>query len=644
MSGCVTAPEFKVNKSMPTQRSKGPNAQEAAQLAKANQALSSADVQTALLLLDDIAKSKSETETYFDALTLMGRILEREGRQDEALKAYLRVINSDFDYAKRSFAIFRVAQIYKAKNNISLAIQYTDLGLQQRDLNIKDRVIFQKLKYPLLIQQEQYAQALDSVDFVIKNSTKHSDIEEAKDVSKNLISIRLNRQQLNKIIGDSRLADYHGLANAELGKSFFYEGNTTQADLYFEKALTQLKANDPIVLQIQDLKKFSSIYTNVNRNAIAVLVPLTGSRRAIGENILRGLQTSMASMGSDMRLIIKDTEADPVIAARQAEKAIFEDRVMGVIGGVTSTSAESIVKVTSKFGVPFLALTPKAGLVENHDYTFQNALPLKVAARKTAEMILKDGRYNRIAILKSADNFGETYSDAFMQVLLDNGKEVEHIQSYNLADRGSLNQAIRALIQVSNAEGREAEYRQKLEEWKTQNPRARRLNPPSVDELLPPIIDFDALFIADSAKNGALVAATLTYFDVEEIPLIGTHLWNSSELVRRAPQQVEAAMFIDSLPPDNAWPDNSCTRSLSQALNANEPNAFTVLGYDAARIFRTALRRGASNRVQFKENLETLPNIEGCLGTLSMDSSRIVNRPVFGLRVINGVITRNEIF
>ncbi|MCO5112750.1 MAG: penicillin-binding protein activator [Bdellovibrionaceae bacterium] len=644
LTSCVTAPEFQVKKVTPTQKSKGPNAQEAIQLKKAQDAIANSDPKTALLILDDIAKSRSETETYFDALILMGRLLEREGRQEEATKAYLRIINSNYDYPKRSFAIFRVAQIYKARGNAGLAIQYIDLGLQQPNLAIKDRVIFQRLKYPLLIQQEQYAQALETADFVIKNATKESEIAEARDVTQNLISIRLNRQQLAKIVNDPSMADYHGLAYVELGKSYFYEGNITQAYQLFDKALTLLKPNDPARLQIQDLKRYSAVYTDIKRNTIAVLVPLTGSRKAIGENVLRGLQTSVGGMGSDIKLIIKDTEASSTKAQALAQQAIFEDRVMGVIGGVTAADAEAIVEVTSKFGVPFLALTPKAGLVENHDYTFQNAFTLKTAARKSAEMVLKEGKYHRIAVLKSADNFGETYAEAFIQVLTDNGKEVQHVESYDLNDRGSLNQAIRKLIQVYSAEGREAEYKQKLEAWKAQNPRARRLNPPSVDELLPPVIDFDALFIADSAKNGALVAATLAYFDVEEIPLIGTHLWNSPELVRRAPQQVEGSVFIDSLPPENSWPANSCTRSLSQALNGREPNAFTVLGYDSARIFRTALRRGSTNRVQFKESLETLPSIEGCLGPLSMDPSRVVNRPVFSLKVQGGSIINTDTF
>lgn len=640
--GCVTAPEFQVKKVVPTQKSKGPNAQEAQQLKKAQESIASGDTQTALLILDDVAKTRSETETYFDALTLMGRLLERDGRQDEAIKAYLRVINSTYDYPKRSFGIFRVAQIYKAKGNLNLAIQYIDLGLQQPNLAVKDSVIFQRLKYPLLIQLEQYAQALESANYVIKNSTKETEIAEARDVTQNLISIRLNRQQLTKIVNDVTMSDYHGLAYTELGKSYFYEGNVNQAYQLFDKALTLLKPQDPARQQIQDLKRYSSVYTDIQRNAVAVLVPLTGSRRAIGENVLRGLQTSVGGMGSDLRLIIKDTEANPSKAQALAQQAIFEDRVMGVIGGVTAADAEAIVSITSKFGVPFLALTPKAGLVENHDYTFQNAFTLKIAARKSAEMVLKEGKYHRIAVLKSADNFGETYAEAFIQVLTDNGKEVQYIESYDLNDRGSLNQAIRKLIQVHSPEGREIEYKQKLEAWKTQNPRARRLNPPSVDELLPPIVDFDALFIADSAKNGALVAATLAYFDVEEIPLIGTHLWNSSELVRRAPQQVEGSVFIDSLPPENSWPSNACTRSLSQALNGRDPNAFTVLGYDSARIFRTALRRGSSNRVQFKESLETLPSIEGCLGPLSMDPSRVVNRPVFSLKVQGGSIINTD--
>src|SRR5690606_28203584 len=98
----------------------------------------------ALLLLDAIAKTKSETETYFDALILMGKILESESRRDEAQKAYSRVLESKYQYPRRSFAIYRLAQIHKAKNEIDTAIRYVDLGLAQDDIVIKDKVIFQK--------------------------------------------------------------------------------------------------------------------------------------------------------------------------------------------------------------------------------------------------------------------------------------------------------------------------------------------------------------------------------------------------------------------------------------------------------------------------------------------------------------------
>ena len=154
-----------------------------------------------------------------------------------------------------------------------------------------------------------------------------------------------------------------------------------------------------------------------------------------------------------------------------------------------------------------------------------------------------------------------------------------------------------------------------------------------MEELLEPIIDFDAIFIADSAKHAALIAASLVYFDIEGIPLIGTHLWNSWELIKRAPEQVEGSVFVDSLPPAGQWPNNSCTRKLSKSLEGKEPNLFSVLGYDSAKIFRAALRSNPSHRIDLKETLKELESIKGCLGNLSIGSTRIVDRPVFNLIV-----------
>lgn len=628
---CVTSSEFQQPTNIPKKDATASSAQDLEVFKAAEQALPH-NPNLALSKLNSLAQKPSNSVVYFEAMVLMGRILEQENRMDEALRAYDRVISANFNHPKRVFAFYRTAVLYKNKGNLEKAVFYSKSGLAQPTISNQDKLIFYQFSYPLYLAREDFLEALVAMDFIYKNINDKNAKKEIRETSKNLIQVRLNRAQLQAIVDNSEMVEYHGDAYAKLGEIAFYSGDANAAASYFEHALNLLPSGQ-LKQRIAEMNKYSSIYSNVNKNTLGIIIPMSGDKKAIGENVLRGLKIGMESGSGNYKLIIKDSQSDPAIASRMAEELIKEHGVFGIIGGVTTASADAIVQVTSRFGVPTIILSPKPGIVESFDFTFQNSLTLKYAANKTAEAVLKNPNYKKIAVLKSDDNFGNVYADTFIQAITNGGKEITEVRAYDFSDKGSLNDAIKGIVNLDPKGERKDEYQKKLNEWKKENKNARRLNPPGIEELLKPIIDFDSLFIADSAKPASLVVASLPYFDVENIPLIGTHLWNSEELIKRAPEQVEGAIFIDSLPPAGQWPNNSCTRAIASSLGGKEPNLFSVLGYDSAKIFKSALNTSPSNRVSLKEKLESLGKVDGCLGALTLDQSRIVNLPIFNLTV-----------
>lgn len=639
LASCVSSSEFKPT-TVPKQNAVTASSQEISLFKSAEQSLQS-DPDLALKKLNSLAVKPTNSMVYFEAMILMGRILEQQHRFDEALRAYERVIASNYNHPKRVFAFYRTAVLYKNKGNIEKSLYYTKAGLSQPTISLQDKLVFYQFAYPLFITKDDHINALTAIDFVQQNTRDNKLKKELKEVSKNLIQVRLSRQQLEAILANPEMVEHHGDAHAKLGEIYFYSGDSEAAALQFESALNLLPSGQ-LRQRIAEMKKLSSVYSNVNKSAIGVIVPLSGDKKAIGENILRGLKIGMESGSGNYKLIIKDNKSDPVLAAKLTDELIRENGVFGIIGGETTLTADAIVGVASRFGVPTLVLTPKPGIVESFDFTFQNALTLKYAALRTAQAVLKNPKFNRIAVLKPDDNFGNAYADAFVQAITNGGKEITEVRSYTFSDKKSLNDAIKGIVDLDTNGDRKAEYQQKLREWTKANKNARRLNPPEIEELLPPKIDFDAIFIADSAKPAALVAATLPLFDIENIPLIGTHLWNSDELVKRTPELVEGAVFVDSLPPAGQWPNNFCTRSIATSLGGQEPNMFSVLGYDSAKIFKAALNSSPAHRVSLKEKFESLGQIDGCLGDLTLDQSRIVGLPIFNLVVKDKKIMINE--
>src|SRR5690606_30944453 len=62
---------------------------------------------------------------------------------------------------------------------------------------------------------------------------------------------------------------------------------------------------------------------------------------------------------------------------------------------------------------------------------------------------------------------------------------------------------------------------------------------------LPPIVDFDAVFIPDVARVVANILPTFAYRDVENVQFLGVATWNSPDLLKRAQRYAENSAFVD---------------------------------------------------------------------------------------------------
>ena len=419
------------------------------------------DPSQALLKLNEISKTMTYSSTYFEAMILMGQVLESKGRRKEALRAYNKLIYSRYDHLQKILAYYRAAKIVKSSGKIKGAIQLAQSGLSQPRISKNDQVFLHRFLYPTYVLAQKYNKALKSIDFVVKNSKNPTTVAEAKEYATNLIRIRLDREDLRAIIQDEKLSAYHVTALSRLGEVYFYAGLPKKAIEYFDKALDLMPSGE-LRKKIIAMGKLSSVYGDVNRSAIGVIVPLSGPRKAIGENIIRGLKIGIQSGFRGYKLIVKDSASDSETASLVTDELIKTHKVFGIIGGATSATAEAIVQVSSRYGVPTLVLTPKPGIVEKYDFTFQNALTLHSAAKKTAEAIVKKNKFKKIAVLKPDDTFGQIYTDVFIQTLFDNNIEVTNIQPYSFSERGSINRAIKNIIHLDPEGERKEEYEEKI--------------------------------------------------------------------------------------------------------------------------------------------------------------------------------------
>src|SRR5690606_4513974 len=109
-----------------------------------------------------------------------------------------------------------------------------------------------------------------------------------------------------------------------------------------EKALHRFVSahpGHPLALEAKELLEKIARRGEVDPRAVGVVLPLSGPYEAYGQQLLRGLE--FALRGSEIRLIVRDDAGDPLEAEAQVERLLYEDRVVGVIGGVLHEEAQA---------------------------------------------------------------------------------------------------------------------------------------------------------------------------------------------------------------------------------------------------------------------------------------------------------------
>ncbi|HEY6105134.1 MAG TPA: ABC transporter substrate-binding protein, partial [Anaeromyxobacteraceae bacterium] len=173
---------------------------------------------------------------------------------------------------------------------------------------------------------------------------------------------------------------------------------------------------------------------------------------------------------------------------------------------------------------------------------------------------------------------------------------------------------------------------------------------------LDPIVDFDAVFIPDFAKNLALVAPALAVEDVvtttcdpkelerirkgdvredlKPVQLLGGNGWDDPALAERAGKYVQCAVFVDGFFAASERPETRRFVDGFLKRYGKPPSILEASAYDAARMVRQAVERDkAATREAVRAALAGLKGFKGATGDIGFDARREPAKPLFFLTV-----------
>lgn len=379
-------------------------------------------------------------------------------------------------------------------------------------------------------------------------------------------------------------------------------------------------------------------YYSEDPYTIGTILPLTGRNARLGQKVLRSLQMGLG-LGKDpksrFKLVIYDSEGEPEIAAQRFDEMISKDKPIAFVGPLLSRNAVTVAEKAQSYRIPAIALSQKSKLTDVGPFVFRNALSSSMQIEALLQKAMGEMGLRRFAIIYPNEAYGIEYANVFWDQVLIRGGEITAAQTYD-PQQTDFKETIQRVVGHFYPEPRMAEYNLKLKELnlqkqqqQQQQARSRKNNTRQEEreDILPPIVNFDAVFIPDSAKNFGQVVSFLAYSRVKGVKVLGTNLLNTPGLSRRLGTFASELAFVDI-------PNEGSSFSEEYQKNFGEPpGLLEVHAYESAVLLKQVISEGARSRTEVQRRLSQVNQFTGVNAMLNMTSSRELSRQLQTYRI-----------
>ncbi|MCL2314697.1 MAG: penicillin-binding protein activator [Proteobacteria bacterium] len=444
----------------------------------------------------------------------------------------------------------------------------------------------------------------------------------------------------------------------KLGKLFWHIGERNKAKECFS-LLVQKASSSPFAQQAQALLARMEHMEQTNPKRIGVLLPLSGRFRALGEDVRRGLE--LALKGSGLELVVLDNQGDAVLTGQQVEQLV-EAQAIAIIGPLLGDDSRRAAQVAESLQVPLLTLSRADNITLLGGYIFRNMLTAKAQVRALLEWSRHERGAKSAAVLFPGIPFGEEMVEAFWEEALKAGIPIQGAERYAF-DQTTFSDEVKRLVGRYFLEERHDYISESTRiRQSTTDDFGRRKAFEKLRSQLPPIVDFDVLFIPDSWQRVGLIAPALAVEDIitnacdtkdlerirkttkrrdfKTVTLLGPSTWASPYgssgqplLLERGGKFVMCSIYVDGFFESS---QRKATRVFSKAYRdsyeGKAPSLLSAMGFDSGLLLKAALATGVQTREALRRALMDV-KVDGAAGTKGFDAQREAKRELFFLQI-----------
>ncbi len=454
---------------------------------------------------------------------------------------------------------------------------------------------------------------------------------------------QLDAHQIQQLIAVVRDRDARAMLLYQLGMAFILDENYDDAVDVLATVVQQYPEHPnyrdaaAMVDTLIERARFEPL-------TVGCILPLSGSYAVYGQRALNGIELALnqyfrAGDENPIKLIIADNRSD-LNASIQAVEAMDRQKV-GAILGPMALSAEVAAEAQAR-GIPIFVFSQREGLSDIGSYVFRNFITPEMQVRSLVTFAAGEMGIKRFAILYPDENYGHRYMNLFWDQVLENGGVVKAVETYdpkgtdfaepikklsglfyavpeNLKGETVFGPSATRPVALGDSSDFENEGFADPLEVISGLPLNReiidRLERRHREDRWYPVVDFDALFIPDAPKKAGLIIPQLAYYDIRDVHLLGTNLWNSDALLQMSGDYMPHALIVDGFFADGTSDKvNSFVADYQRAFG-RVPGFIEAVAYDSAMmVFETMRRTTTDSRRELKTALLNMDAFDGISG------------------------------
>jgi len=362
----------------------------------------------------------------------------------------------------------------------------------------------------------------------------------------------------------------------------------------------------------------------VNRDIVGCVFPLTGRFASEGSKALDAVLLASKLFNkrspSPWKIAVADSGGSPEKVKEAVAYLADEVKVMAIIAMTGTAEATDAAREAQRRQVPLILIASKEGVTNVGEYVFQHFLTPSQQIETLVKYAQSALNVAIFSVLYPQDDYGEEMVHLFRKEAQKIGGKVKKAIPYHKTqvDFGE---------QINNLAENKIGTIGKVY---TTNEEARNRLP----------IDFEAIFIPDSALRVKMITSQLSYHDIK-VKLLGTSLWHSPDLMKKGVKYLESAVFVDSFFINGFLPQTNDFVDIYYSAYRREPGNIEALSYDTTEIVLGILEdRRIKTRAEFMGALLAVQSFRGATGSITFGGNRVAQKEAFILQVQNGKLVQ----